>query len=106
MRGRKNTNSFAEDNPIRVLRLAMGWSGTALGDKLGKPRSVIYRWERGQVLPNEANIKYIARMGGRDEDEFYAAYGAWFFPTRSRYRALEVAREREQQKAMLGAASG
>jgi transcriptional regulator with XRE-family HTH domain len=46
---------------IREARLRAGLTQAELGHRLGKPQSVIARWERGDVLPSMETVRDVVR---------------------------------------------
>ena len=46
---------------IREARLRAGLTQTELGQKIGKPQSVVARWERGDVLPSLETLRRVIR---------------------------------------------
>src|ERR1039457_358816 len=46
---------------IREARLRAGFTQAELGVRLGKPESVISRWERNQVVPNLEAVREAVR---------------------------------------------
>jgi transcriptional regulator with XRE-family HTH domain len=46
---------------IREARLRAGLTQAELGAKVGKPQSVIARWERGDVLPSLETLRHVIR---------------------------------------------
>jgi transcriptional regulator with XRE-family HTH domain len=51
---------------IRESRLRAGLTQAELGANIGKPQSVIARWERGQVIPSLETLRQIVRGCGLD----------------------------------------
>lgn len=48
-------------NAIREYRVARGLSQRTLGTLVGRSRSVVSAWERGEYLPDLPNVMRIAR---------------------------------------------
>src|SRR5580658_8759120 len=46
---------------IREARLRAGLTQSELGSKIGKPQSVIARWERGDAVPSFETLRQIIR---------------------------------------------
>jgi transcriptional regulator with XRE-family HTH domain len=46
---------------IRESRLRAGLTQAELGAKIGKPQSVIARWERGDVVPSLETLRQVVR---------------------------------------------
>jgi transcriptional regulator with XRE-family HTH domain len=46
---------------IREARLRAGLTQTELGSRIGKPQSVIARWERGDVIPSFETLRQVVR---------------------------------------------
>jgi len=46
---------------IREARLRAGLTQSELGSKIGKPQSVIARWERGDVVPSFETLRQVIR---------------------------------------------
>jgi transcriptional regulator with XRE-family HTH domain len=46
---------------IREARLRAGLTQSELGSKIGKPQSVIARWERGDVVPSFETLREVIR---------------------------------------------
>jgi transcriptional regulator with XRE-family HTH domain len=51
---------------IKEARLRAGLTQAELGDKIGKPQSVIARWERGDVDPSLETLRQVIRGCGLD----------------------------------------
>ena len=51
---------------IRESRLRAGLTQSALGARIGKPQSVIARWERGAVEPGLETLRGVIRGCGLD----------------------------------------
>jgi len=51
---------------IREARLRAGLTQAELGERLGKPQSVIARWERGAVDPSFEMLREVVRACGLD----------------------------------------
>jgi transcriptional regulator with XRE-family HTH domain len=51
---------------IRESRLRAGLTQTELGARIGKPQSVIARWERGDVDPSLETLRRVIRGCGLD----------------------------------------
>lgn len=51
---------------IRESRLRAGLTQADLGKRLGKPQSVIARWERGEVQPSLETLRDVVRACGLD----------------------------------------
>jgi transcriptional regulator with XRE-family HTH domain len=49
---------------IRESRLRAGLTQAELGQKIGKPQSVIARWERGDVTPSLETLRHAIRGCG------------------------------------------
>lgn len=49
---------------IREARLRSGLTQTELGRRIGKPQSVIARWERGAVKPSLETLRKVIRACG------------------------------------------
>lgn len=49
---------------IREARLRAGLTQAELGQKIGKPQSVIARWERGDVTPSLETLRHAIRGCG------------------------------------------
>jgi transcriptional regulator with XRE-family HTH domain len=49
---------------IREARLRAGLTQAELGEKIGKPQSVIARWERGEVTPRLETLRQAIRGCG------------------------------------------
>ena len=49
---------------IREARLRAGLTQAELGRRLGKPQSVIARWERGAVKPSLETVREVVRACG------------------------------------------
>ena len=49
---------------IRESRLRAGLTQAELGQKIGKPQSVIARWERGDVTPSLETLRHAVRGCG------------------------------------------
>lgn len=65
---------------IREARKRAGLTQAELGRRVGKPQSVISRWERGEVLPNLETLRDLIRACGleltfeiADRDDSYVA---------------------------------
>jgi transcriptional regulator with XRE-family HTH domain len=51
---------------IKESRLRASLTQAELGAKLGKPQSVIARWERGEVIPSLETLRQVVRGCGLD----------------------------------------
>ena len=51
---------------IREARLRAGLTQAELGERVGKPQSVIARWERGEVQPSLETLRLVVRACGFD----------------------------------------
>jgi transcriptional regulator with XRE-family HTH domain len=51
---------------IKEARLRSGFTQAQLGARLGRPQSVIARWERGDVAPSFETLRSIVRACGFD----------------------------------------
>ena len=51
---------------IRESRLRAGLTQAELGARIGKPQSVIARWERGDVVPSLETLRRVIRGCGLD----------------------------------------
>jgi transcriptional regulator with XRE-family HTH domain len=51
---------------VREARLRAGLTQAELGSRVGKPQSVIARWERGDVLPSLETLRQVVRGCGLD----------------------------------------
>jgi transcriptional regulator with XRE-family HTH domain len=51
---------------IREARLRAGLTQVGLGEAIGKPQSVIARWERGDVQPSLETLREVVRGCGLD----------------------------------------
>jgi transcriptional regulator with XRE-family HTH domain len=51
---------------IKEARLRAGLTQAELGDRIGKPQSVIARWERGDVEPSLETLQRVIRGCGLD----------------------------------------
>jgi transcriptional regulator with XRE-family HTH domain len=51
---------------IREARLRAGLTQGDLGSRIGKPQSVIARWERGDVTPSLETLRRVIRGCGLD----------------------------------------
>jgi transcriptional regulator with XRE-family HTH domain len=49
---------------IREARLRAGLTQSELGVKIGKPQSVVARWERGDVVPSFETLRHVIRGCG------------------------------------------
>lgn len=49
---------------IREARLRAGLTQAELGERIGKPQSVIARWERGDVTPSLETLRPVIRGCG------------------------------------------
>jgi hypothetical protein len=49
---------------IREARLRAGLTQTELGKMIGKPQSVVARWERGEVKPSLETVREVVRGCG------------------------------------------
>jgi len=49
---------------IREARLRAGLTQAELGERIGKPQSVIARWERGDVTPSLETLRHVIRGCG------------------------------------------
>jgi transcriptional regulator with XRE-family HTH domain len=49
---------------IRESRLRAGMTQAELGARIGKPQSVIARWERGDVVPSFETLREVVRGCG------------------------------------------
>ena len=46
---------------IKEARLRAGLTQAQLGEKIGKPQSMIARWERGDVVPSFETLRQVVR---------------------------------------------
>ena len=51
---------------IKESRLRAGLTQAELGARIGKPQSVIARWERGEVEPSLETLRHVIRGCGLD----------------------------------------
>ena len=49
---------------IRQLRQERGWSQLDLALNVGVTQSIISRWERGELVPQPANLQRLAQVFG------------------------------------------
>lgn len=47
-------------NKIRALRIERGWSLQTLADKVGRERSTVHKWERGERTPGPDDVRRLA----------------------------------------------
>ena len=59
-------------NTIREYRLKAGLTQARLAASVGRARSVISAWERGQSLPNLPNVFRLAKTLGTLAEALYA----------------------------------
>ena len=58
------SGSMVSGDLIREARLRAGLTQAELGAKIGKPQSVIARWERGDVTPSFETLRQAIRGCG------------------------------------------
>jgi transcriptional regulator with XRE-family HTH domain len=58
------TESMLSGDLIRESRLRAGLTQAELGSNIGKPQSVIARWERGDVVPSFETLRQVVRGCG------------------------------------------
>lgn len=59
---------------IREARLRAGLTQAELGERLGKPQSVIARWERDDVSPSLETVRAVVRSCGLDLTFFMSKF--------------------------------
>lgn len=65
---------------LREARLRAGLTQTELGRRVGKPQSVIGRWERGEVLPSLETLRDLIRACGLELSYRLANYDDSYVP--------------------------
>jgi transcriptional regulator with XRE-family HTH domain len=60
------TSTMVSGDLIRESRLRAGLTQAELGARIGKPQSVIARWERGDVDPSLETLRRVIRGCGLD----------------------------------------
>lgn len=59
---------------IKEARLRAGLTQAELGDEIGKPQSVIARWERGEVQPPLETLREVVRGCGLELTFFMSKF--------------------------------
>jgi hypothetical protein len=86
---------------LREARLRAGLTQAELGRRVGKPQSVIGRWERGDVLPSLETLRDLIRACGFELCYRLANYDESYVPHIERMLAMTPAErvERAVQRA-------
>ncbi|MFV0557973.1 MAG: helix-turn-helix domain-containing protein [Enterococcus sp.] len=57
-------NKKAVGERIRSIRIGLGYTMEAFGEKLDTSKGAVNNWEKGKSLPNKPRLKKIADLGG------------------------------------------